>query len=642
VGLFEKIARPGKKLRKGSAQDKARAQDGVRRSAEFVRIQALPYRELDLANVPDLSPIWRIDDHGCPGCELCMKGPATLRPIQSAALLEAEASRGLFAPMAVGNGKELTCLLMADAVGASRAVILTKPRLRDQMLNVDIPRYSRHFRLPLDRIKVVTYAELSAPVTGVGKLPQPWKWLAHLSAALEPVLEKHNPDWIIANECHELRNVATSRGRRFKLFMESHPGCRFAGLSGTIANDSIKHYAHLIEYALRNRSPLPAGYQELEDWSRALDVSDEPMAPGALLNLCGGDVFDGEIEKLPGDASAKVHIAFGDAKSRVILTDVARRIYARRFLGTPGVVASVISGDDDVGCALEIAVRELEIPDTIAAELERLRRLWKIEDKELSEAKDVAEVARQLACGFYYRWVWPDGKKDEEWLEKRSAWNARVRHIVRYQSQPGRDSPFLVAGACERGELDAPEWAAWKAVRDRFKPQPPVEAVWLDSFVVDDALAWARACTKDAPGIVWYKHRAMGKAFAAAGLPTFASGKAGDEIMRFKGTACAASIAHRDGKNLQFHFSRGLVTSPMANGTDWQQLLGRKHRPGQKADTVEFEVYAHDESQKSAIAGAIKDARFIEPTQRERQKILQATLIGMGDFVATEERWEGA
>lgn len=591
--VSDRLLPAGEKLRKGTAIDQARAEHGVTKTLEWRRIFALPVRQLDFAQVVDLTPLFALERPRCKGCELCANGPARLRPVQSAILWEAEAGRGLLGAVGVGHGKELACMLLPEALRAERAIILTKPRLKSQMLDVDLPRYSRHFRIETERFRVVSYSELS-------------------TASGTSLLEEYQPDWIIANECHLFRHSSAARTKRFLRYMREHPEARFCGLSGTIANDSPKDYQHLVELALRGGSPVPIAFRDADDWSRALQAGGD-FAPGALLELMGPR-FGYDVVKAHGDD----------------VRQAARVIYRARLTSTTGVVAT---SDSAAACDLEISVREIIRPPNIDIALKKLRRTWTIEDEQLQDAKDVARVARQLACGFYYRWAWPDGVKDEEWLEARGAWHKSVRHVLQYQSREGMDSPLLVANAAARGELNAEHteaWRAWCAVKDRWKPHPPIEAVWLSAFLVDDIWDWARNVDDKAPGIIWYEHAELGRALAERKIPVFGAGKEGDGILAFRGRVCAASVeAHKDGKNLQ-HFRRNLVVSWPSNGTTCEQLLGRTHRPGQQADEVEVETYQHDPSLQDSVLRSREDARFVEQAHGARQKLLMATWIGFG------------
>jgi hypothetical protein len=82
--------------------------------------------------------------------------------------------------------------------------------------------------------------------------------------------------------------------------------------------------------------------------------------------------------------------------------------------------------------------------------------------------------------------------------------------------------------------------------------------------------------------------------------------------------------AHGTGKNLQHGWSNNIVLYPPANGSIWEQLIGRTHRPGQEADRVRVYVFRwHAESTK-AWEQALSDAELAETTMRQPQKLLYA------------------
>jgi hypothetical protein len=78
---------------------------------------------------------------------------------------------------------------------------------------------------------------------------------------------------------------------------------------------------------------------------------------------------------------------------------------------------------------------------------------------------------------------------------------------------------------------------------------------------------------------------------------------------------------HGKGKNLQA-WNRQLVIEPPASGTVWEQLLGRTHRQGQRADDVIAVVYQHTDRVRAAVDRATAQARYIEQTQGTPQKMV--------------------
>jgi hypothetical protein len=436
----------------------------VHASAEWHRIVSLPRRTLDLDAVPDLTPLWAL-----PG------GTMRLWPVQSVALLEAERCGGLFAALPVGGGKTLLATLLPDAMKSQRAVILVPAQMKRKTLETTWPALSAHFALPLDRITLVSYTQLERAVRGLSGLPKHWKWLAYLSSALEPsVLETLQPDLVIADEAHLLKNKDAARTARFLRYFKEHPETRFVAMSGTFTNQSLHDYAHLLRLCLRDGSPLPRDFMTLDEWSEALDVNvEDPRPAGALDRLCiNTDAAQTSIAGIDTPRSAE------SGSERIHVHSTTRDRFRCRLTSTPGVVALEAGFK---GTELRIRRREVTPPPKILAAIERLRKSWVIGNpeappdsaEEITDDLTFARLLRQLACGFYLKWNWPNGARDQEWLGARSQWNGVVRHILRYSRRPGLDSPMLVAGAASRGELSKEHqsvWEQWAAVKDRKQP----------------------------------------------------------------------------------------------------------------------------------------------------------------------------
>lgn len=576
---------------------------GVPKSEELDRILELPRRTLDVKTFPDLSSLFvHTDFCGVRGCDLCAQGPARLMPAQSAALWEAEQVGGAFLPFSVGGGKTLLSLLLFDVLRAKKGVLLVPPDVRDQLIAFDIPRYARHFRLPLDKLTVVAYNQLSDPSTP--------KLLFDIA-----------PDTIVPDEAHCLRRRDSARTGRVLEYAKQKPGTAWAFLSGTFTNGSVRDYAHMLALAFGKRSPAPTNWKTTEDWCAALDrVTSklEPMTPGALLTFC------------TDEERAQIEAGTLDAQ------EAAREGFRRRLHDTQGVVASY---ETDVGASLILRRRELVVPDAVRSAIVKLESTWQMGDEEVAEAARMAAFARQLACGFWYRWVWPGGVPDKEWLDARKAWNKAVRDQIRYGNRADcGDTQALVERSVRAGRLPRlePLYAAWQKVADR--PEPPKEAVWIDRFLVEDALEWMRQ-VNDLPGggIVWFAHKAIEFALREAGVPVFAAGDSEALNALSQGTpegsgAIACSInAHRKGKNLQHRWSRALFACCPATAEPWEQSIGREHRKGQPADEVVQDVYLHTDAVQDAMNGAFMTARYVEQTQGQKQKILYARKIRIID-----------
>ena len=288
----------------------------------------------------------------------------------------------------------------------------------------------------------------------------------------------------------------------------------------------------------------------------------------------------------------------------------------------------------------------------------------------------VGRCARELSCGFYYRWRWP--RKEpfeviERWLKARKEWHKELREKLKL-SRPHMDSPLLCAKAAIRwykgythverekrtiknprfgnSHDDEPEyidewvelgrreipprstsgplpvwpslcWPEWEEIRASAKPE--TEAVWLDDFLVEDCLAWLQ----EGPGLLWYEFDGLARRLLerqrSLGLGVVHAGPGSDgnaRVLSLTGAeAVVASIrAHGTGKNLQ-QFARNLVANPPSSGSEWEQLIGRTHRQGQKADEVTIEVYRHTDPVLKAVEKARDLSEYIEESFGATQKL---------------------
>ena len=516
-----------------------------------------------------------------------------LKPVQAWALSEAARCGGLLGPIGVGDGKTLLDLLTPMVMPSCQvAVLLIPPGLRDQ-LEVDFEFYSQHWKLP-------------NLTTGRWHNPgRPWLHVIAFSelsgAKSTDLLERIKPDLIVVDEAHSVRNRTAARTKRFLRYFGMHPETRLCAWSGTLTSRSLRDYAHLSTIALREGSPTPHHWPTVEEWAGAIDPSDFPSPMGALRKLCQ-----------PGE-----HI---------------HKAWRRRLHDTPGVVASVSGMSCDA--SIQFHERKVKAPPAILSALSELRASWDRPDGDkLVQIVEVARCARQLSAGFFYRWRWPRGEPVEvieAWLEARKAWHKELRHKLQW-AEPHMDSPLLCAKAAIRffdgyqGHLPtwrSLTWPAWRDIREKAKPE--TEAVWVDDFLVRDAATWAN----EEPGIVWYEFDEFGRKVAeAGGLPFYGPGDdAAEGILREKGNrSVVASIrAHGTGRNLQM-FNRQLVANPPSDGGTWEQMLGRTHRDGQKADLVEVFVYRHTAEMVDALDRARLLASYIEGTMGNQQRLLRAS-----------------
>jgi len=271
------------------------------------------------------------------------------------------------------------------------------------------------------------------------------------------------------------------------------------------------------------------------------------------------------------------------------------------------------------------------VTDAIAA----LEATWQLGDEEISDAMTLAAKRRQLCSGYWLRWKWPNDEPDAEWIGARKAWNRAVRAFLTGRAVTGYDSPALLAAAAERRDtrvqqLWAP-WLGWCAVKDR--PKPPTVPVWLSEYLVDAAIDKAHDM---APCVLWYEGTEFEAALRKRGLPVFGGGQDSGRLVELAlrcdagqtppPVICCSIQAHGTGKNLQA-WSQALVAQCPSSGTTWEQCIGRHHRQGQKADTVEVRVLQHLEPLRNSWESALQSARYQRDSLGHPQRILFADIV---------------
>lgn len=514
-------------------------------------------------------------------------GTMVLKAVQALALLEAELVGGLLASIGVGEGKTLLSFLLPVVMKARKTVLLIPPALREQTIRRAHPELAKHWRIPNlgvsqasvsypdveGTIHVVAYSELS-------------------SARTADILERLQPDLIVCDEAHKVRNFDASCTKRFRRYFKAFPNTKLCALSGTLISKSIRDISDLAKFALRERAPIPLYWPTLEAWSEALDPGDWTPPPGELLRLCQ-----------PGET---VHEAF-----------------RRRLWSTPGCIAS---NESNIGSSLIIHRREVKLAPEVKAALDKMRGTWTTPngEEEFDDALTFARHARDLSTGLYFRWIWPQGEPvalRDQWMECRRDWHKTVRERLK-ASIPGQDSVLLCSRAAESGTWKCPAWEPWRDIKDLAHPES--EAVWVSEFLVEDAVRWAQ----DHKGLIWLEHPAMGEAFARRGVPFYGAHNK-DRILEESGNRAIAltrGVFYLGTDGLQERFNEQLILAVSPGADINEQLLGRLHREKQKAGEVETYVYLHTPELAGAFADALKGAQWIEKMEHKRQKLSYATV----------------
>lgn len=563
----------------------------VPHSGEFQRVSSLPRRA------------WSLDDLASLTASLTSilrtpSGEQTLRHVQALALHDAGTEGGLFGPIGVGEGKTLITLLLAIVFGAERPLLLLPASLIEKTQR-ERRILSAHWRVP-NTLRCFSY-----------------EMLGRVQAADE--LETYQPDALICDEVHKLKNRRAAVTRRVARYMYNRPHTKFAGLSGTVMDKSLMDFAHILRWALKLKAPVPLSNEDTEEWAEALDEGVDPMSrrrAGALLSLCN----DEDRADLSG--AALEHVA-------------ARRGFRRRMTETPGVVATIGDGEH-IDASIYVRAIMHKVAPVTERNFLKLRGDgstdfpgWVLPDEApLNMAADVWRHAIELALGLHYAW---DPLPPVGWRNARREWNAFVRATI--GKSRTYDSELHVANGVDAGKLqDHGVLATWRALRPTFKAN--VVAVWHDSSALDVCAKWL-----EGGGIVWTEHNLFAEALAKhAGVTYFGAKGYSSAGLYIEDAAPSSGViasidANREGKNLQKLWNRNLMVCPPSSAAWWEQVIARTHRPGQTEDEVIFDVLLGCRENFDACMKAIEGAKAIRDMTGKMQKLLIAD-------VTFPEEWE--
>ncbi len=592
-------------------------------SADLGRVLKLPRREPLDPNSPRAQAMidlmtsrWSLGERACRCAELdvqirigkrqCLK---RLNAVQAWTLYEIGIVGGALGSLSVGSGKTLLGMLTPLALvefdpTIKNCLLLLPPQLVEQ-LEHEYLLAAEHFRVPemwLHNGSNRRYLRPGEPVLHVRPYsllsrPEYSNWVRTL-----------NPQAVIADECDRLKEIGGAGASRVARQFFENGNTRFCGWTGSLTDHSISEYYHLAALALQYKSPLPLDKIVTEEWGRALDASDSPAPPGELMAFCspGEEVQEG---------------------------------FRRRLSETMGVIISTAQS-----VAVELIVEEKPapaLPAIIEDALLKLRTCWvrpdmiagSDYDEELVDAMAVAKCAQELACGLFYRWIFPRGEATaliKEWLIARKDYNRELRKKL-LDRREHMDSPLLCEHAAQRFWKDRPNaddlpewqcfsWPRWRDIKALVKPQ--TEGVRVDDFLARDAAEWGLANR----GIIWYGLVEFGTWVSElSGLTMHGGGpKAGKRIAAETGERsilCSIKSHGRGRDGLQRLFNDQLIANPPASATQWEQLLGRLHRQGQGSELVTALFYRHTDEIKAVVDQALRRAKYVEGTLGAAQKL---------------------
>jgi hypothetical protein len=391
-------------------------------------------------------------------------------------------------------------------------------------------------------------------------------------------------------------------------------------MTGTLGD--LTDFAHTLIWCLRDGAPIPTDKDEIGAWSKVLNVKVQEWErgnPEILVPHLGKEALD-----------------------------FPRAAFRDRLVHTPGVIVSVDTFD---GCGLIVKPRYCEPSEATEQAFAELRTTWEMPDGwELADASfEVWHAARQLALGFYKMHdprppaVWRDVRKqyckfcrlvtecsenyDTE-LQVRQSLESGVLKTPLYE--PGkRITPEM---AKQAGVLRKTIWEAWLHIQDTY--QPKVFPVWHSEHVLDNVIDWGRSAGVNG-GIIWVDSVDFATALNVKTKWPYFHHMGKDERGRFiesdrvhsTETIICSIDSNKTGRNLQHKWNKNLIVDPMNGGNDWEQLVSRTHREGQKRDTVFVDYLVTSYEYYSSIYNAVQTNEIDHETIGQNYRLLNADLI---------------
>lgn len=556
---------------------------------------------------------------------------------QASAVAAYLTENGGFFPIGVGWGKTLTSLMVAERAwkkGIKKMAIMLEPSCLSQLVKTDIPMGRRVTNISVPFIvlggKQPKERKLYYESGRKGCYIIPYSLLSTRDTM--DMLEAIDPDLVIADECHNLKDRKTARTKRWMAMM-NYRERELVAMSGTITSKSIEDYRHLIDLALKDGSPLPRSGAMAHGWSRVLDsgsvITDQHQA-GPLEPLVSW-ANERRIEQ----RRAEPDLAKRDAIQHLRLTvSDLREAFTNRMQSAPGVVSSP---DSEIKASVSIEGRnEKGIPWADEGKFWESREGWANLDGHMRKVKDEWQTPNgdeiehaihtfkwmvELGSGFYNELVWPlpDWVMDHHGVTEVGARcaiaDAQQAHALQQcyhkelrnffeVSPPGLDTPMVVALVINQRPQDVPaelvvKYHMWKdaenAARSNsgFLVERLSNAVRVCDFKIQRAVTWAAHAMKNyGSAIIWVHNREIGKwtvdALSAAKIPVVACPAGANEAILDlfnpeNGTANAVAVAsirsHGTGKNLQRAGAQLFLQWPR-DAKQAEQALGRVHRNG--------------------------------------------------------------
>lgn len=482
------------------------------------------------------------------------------------------------------------------------------------------------------------------------------------------LLESVDPDYLILDEAHKIKNLGAASVRRLMAWLRSRfeagRPVEMVALSGTMTSKRLADYGHTITFCLGTGAPVPLAGHRLSEWDEVLDVDANsgghigPLAP--MVRWAQGNFPD---EDIPDNRSG------------------FRKAYSLRLNSAPGVVGT---GDREVGATLYVEPYDLIVPEK--GEDESFDHLSNLRDvvvnawltpngDEINHGMHLFKWEYELSSGFYNLLRWPTEdetmrkfhitgaeacdrlSRAKEWLDLRNRYDRLLRDWIADNPVPGCDTPMTVGKyMAEHGYLPNDDgdrtylaWTAYHAAEFKGMPERISEPIRVCDFKVRQVCDWVQKLPAGEGAIVWVWHKALREWIVEElnkrGVPKVINGASGDpqvsdQILNAHGQWTDAIFVlqlggYGEGHNMQY-LRHMMYAQVPRQARDAEQTVARIHREGYLPD--EFTAYFARGMQHDTITfqACVNDALYAHETLSTKQRLVTAEYPVALDFVPDE------
>lgn len=579
----------------------------------------------------------------------------------------------MFGAIGVGHGKTGLSLAIAGAApfqfpDVKRTMLFVPPNL--------VPQLKKDLRFWVPRLKrkphYVPYAgQPKAKRQRICSTAPKGMYAAQYSLIstqdFEEELESINPDLLIFDECHNVRDFSRPKGARIKRYIDNRAKqgrpVRVVAMSGTITNSQIKDYWHFLQWIAGDKCPVPRHWELFKLWDSVIRSERKDSNPFAFGEGANTEQLQQQwVYPLVSWANDRVL-----PKDRQLTHDRVGvwNAYRLRLVLSPHVTATT---DDEIGVSLNFArASELKpLPEGVDTYWrEVLDSVAPVPTDERKPDPDgspyIPELLatpmhrhayfKQMSAGFFYWHSWPEGLDQEtlelcrEWKLARQALNKAMGAFLKEEARPGLDSPFLVGDSMRRHGFDDTGdphllacWQEFKK-RDVELQARGVEQIkntcWLSEHKVDEIMDWVLSVEagKTPGGVIFVHSRALGERVAEKIREKLGNGRC---IRALGGDNAASEIIEErnrdkyvvgsygsisDGLNLQFH-QHCLFAQLAPSARSLQQAIGRLHRNGQRSDELTMTFSLSTEFEEAELWSLLQDSAYAASTTPQAYKAL--------------------